>query len=114
MEQQSGIQGITLTEPQSLEDLATLNSVMRLMAPERGAEQPLNKYARYRDWETNMKSIVKVEIRRGGKTIPAGNISVDNRCNPVGTASTARKKAERLFHDTRPASIDTSLQKAFK
>lgn len=58
MEQQSGIQGIALTKPQSLEDLATLNSVMRLMAPERGAEQPLNKYARFREniyaWEEEM------------------------------------------------------------
>ena len=58
MEQQSGIQGIALTKPQSLEDLATLNSVMRLMAPEKGAEQPLNKYARFRehprDWIVEM------------------------------------------------------------
>lgn len=51
MEQQSGIQGISLTKPQSLEDLATLNSVMRLMAPEKGAEQPTAKYARFREDE---------------------------------------------------------------
>lgn len=60
MEQQSGIQGIALTKPESLEDLATLNSVIRLMAPERGMEQPLEKYARFRknpqDWEDEMDS----------------------------------------------------------
>ena len=32
MEQQSGIQGIALTKPESVEDLAHLNSVIRLMA----------------------------------------------------------------------------------
>ena len=59
MEQGSGIQAISLTKPQSLEDLAAINSVMRLMASERGAEQPLNKYARFKanfpeDWEQEM------------------------------------------------------------
>ena len=48
MEKQSGIQGISLTHPQSVDDLATLNSVIRLMAQEKGAEQPLNKYARFK------------------------------------------------------------------
>jgi DNA polymerase-3 subunit alpha len=49
MDQNSGIQAISLTKPQSVEDLATINSVMRLMATERGAEQPLNIYARYKE-----------------------------------------------------------------
>lgn len=49
MEQQSGIQGIALTKPQSVDDLATLNSVIRLMAQEKNAEQPLNKYARFKN-----------------------------------------------------------------
>ena len=48
MEKQSGIQGIALTKPQSVEDLAHLNSVIRLMAQEKGAEQPLNKFARFK------------------------------------------------------------------
>lgn len=48
MEQQSGIQGIALTHPKSVDDLAVLNSVIRLMATEKGAEQPLNKFARYK------------------------------------------------------------------
>ena len=48
MEKQSGIQGIELTKPESVEDLAHLNSVIRLMAQEKGAEQPLNKYARFK------------------------------------------------------------------
>lgn len=38
MEQQSGIQGIALTKPQSVEDLAHLNSVIRLMAQDKNAE----------------------------------------------------------------------------
>ena len=49
MEQQSGIQGISLTKPESVDELATLNSVIRLMAQERGAEQPLNKFARFKE-----------------------------------------------------------------
>ena len=48
MEKQSGIQGIALTHPQSVDDLATLNSVIRLMAQEKGAEQPLSKFARFK------------------------------------------------------------------
>lgn len=48
MDKQSGIQGIALTKPKSLEDLAVLNSVIRLMAPEKGMEQPLEKYTRFK------------------------------------------------------------------
>lgn len=59
MEQQSGIQGITLTKPKSVDDLATLNSVIRLMASEKGQEQPLHKFARFRqnikDWYAEME-----------------------------------------------------------
>ena len=49
MEKQSGIQGIALTKPENVDDLAVLNSVIRLMAQEKNAEQPLNKYARYKE-----------------------------------------------------------------
>ena len=49
MEQDSGIRGITLTSPSSVDDLATINSVMRLMASEKGAEQPLELYAKYKN-----------------------------------------------------------------
>ena len=49
MEQQSGIQGIALTHPESVDDLAVLNSVIRLMAQEKGQEQPLNKFARFKN-----------------------------------------------------------------
>lgn len=49
MEQQSGVRGIALTHPQSVEDLAHLNSVIRLMAQEKGAETPLEKYARFKN-----------------------------------------------------------------
>ena len=60
MEKQSGIQGIALTHPSSVDDLAVINSVMRLMASEKGAEQPLSKYARYKDdinlWYDEMRN----------------------------------------------------------
>ena len=49
MEQQSGIQGIALTRPKSVDDLAVLNSVIRLMAQDKDAEQPLVKYARFKN-----------------------------------------------------------------
>ena len=49
MEKQSGIQGIALTKPESVGDLAHLNSIIRLMAQEKGGEMPLNKYARFKD-----------------------------------------------------------------
>ena len=49
MEKQSGIQGIALTKPESVDDLAHLNSIIRLMAQEKGGEMPLNKYARFKN-----------------------------------------------------------------
>ena len=59
MEQESGIQGIALTKPKSVDDLAVLNSVIRLMAQEKGGEQPLVKYARFKNnithWYEEMK-----------------------------------------------------------
>jgi DNA polymerase-3 subunit alpha len=49
MEKQSGIQGIALTKPESVDDLAHLNSIIRFMAQEKGGEMPLNKYARFKN-----------------------------------------------------------------
>lgn len=58
MEQQSGIQGIALTHPQTIEDLASLNSIIRLMPPNKNDERPLEKYARFRTnsyaWDREM------------------------------------------------------------
>ena len=48
MDQLSGIQGIELTKPESVDDLAVLNSIIRLMAGEKGGELPLDKYARFK------------------------------------------------------------------
>lgn len=52
-----GAQGIALSRPNSVEDLAALNSIMRLMAPE-DQEQPLEKYARFKKdstaWDREM------------------------------------------------------------
>ena len=59
MEKQSGIQGIAIAKPESIDELAVLNSVIRLMAPEPGAEQPLEMWARYRaninEWYDEMR-----------------------------------------------------------
>ena len=59
MEKQSGIQGIAIAKPKAIDELAVLNSVIRLMASEPGAEQPLNMWARYRaninDWYKEMR-----------------------------------------------------------
>lgn len=58
MEKQSGIQGIALVKPSSIDDLAILNSVIRLMAQDKDAEQPLHKFARFKtninDWYKEM------------------------------------------------------------
>ena len=55
MEKQSGISGIAAMKPTSVDDLAILNSAIRLMATERGGEMPVNKLARFKahpsDWD---------------------------------------------------------------
>lgn len=60
MEEQSGIKGITLTHPTSVEELASINSIMRLMATEKGAKQPLDIFAERKNnpqlWENEMIS----------------------------------------------------------
>lgn len=58
MEKQTGIQAIEIAKPRSLVDLSALNSVMRLMAPEPGAESPLERFGRFkkdiRQWYQEM------------------------------------------------------------
>lgn len=49
MEKASGVQALALTKPHSVDDLATINSVIRLMAQEKGAETPLQKFARFHE-----------------------------------------------------------------
>lgn len=60
MEKSSGIQGIALTHPKSVDDLAILNAAIRLMAPDDKSEQPLHKYARFKndihEWYKEMDS----------------------------------------------------------
>lgn len=61
MEKESGRQAIALSKPHSVDDLAALNSVMRLMAQEKGGETPLAKYARFKtdisQWYDEMSSM---------------------------------------------------------
>lgn len=59
MEQQSGIQGIDAFKPNSVDELAILNSAIRLMAQEGETERPINKLVRFKnnpaDWDKEMK-----------------------------------------------------------
>lgn len=59
MEKQSGIQGIDLIKPKNVDELAVLNSAIRLMAPDGVDETPLETWAKYRKditlWYKEMK-----------------------------------------------------------
>lgn len=48
MEKQSGISGIDTLHPESVDELAILNSTIRLMAQEKGGEMPTEKLARFK------------------------------------------------------------------
>ena len=58
MEKQSGVQGIATLKPTSVDDLAILNSTIRLMAQEKGGEMPTDKLARFKadpdEWQREM------------------------------------------------------------
>ena len=60
MEKQSGINGIDILRPSSVDELAILNSTIRLMAQEKGGEMPTNKMARFKEnpyyWQQEMNS----------------------------------------------------------
>ena len=60
MEKQSGVQGIATLHPSSVDDLAILNSSIRLMAQEKGGEMPTEKLARFKkdetQWDKELKS----------------------------------------------------------
>ena len=57
--QQSGIGGIEALHPTSVDDLAVLNSAIRLMAQEKGGEMPVNKLARFKklpsEWDREIR-----------------------------------------------------------
>ena len=59
MEQRSGVQGIDLIHPKSVDELTVLNSVIRLMAQEKGAPSPLEEWKSYREninkWYNEMR-----------------------------------------------------------
>lgn len=58
MEQQSGLHAIELVKPTSVDEIALLSSVMRLMPARRGDESPLDRYARIKynpsQWDDEM------------------------------------------------------------
>ena len=70
MEKQSGISGIAAMKPTSVDDLAILNSAIRLMATEKGGEMPVNKLARFKahpsDWDYELS---KYGLNREAKEI---------------------------------------------
>ena len=78
MEKQSGISGIAAMKPTSVDDLAILNSAIRLMATEKGGEMPVNKLARFKahpdDWDYELR---KYGLGAEAKTIlePVLNVS---------------------------------------
>ena len=45
----SGKKALSLVKPHSVDDLATINSVIRLMPQNKGEEMPLEKYARFHE-----------------------------------------------------------------
>lgn len=49
MEKQSGYSGIEILKPSSVDELAILNSTIRLMAQEKGGEMPTEKLARFKN-----------------------------------------------------------------
>lgn len=55
-----GRQGTTLAAPKSVADLCALNSIIRLMATEKGGELPVEKFSRFKEnhllWEQEMSS----------------------------------------------------------
>lgn len=59
MEKESGISGMALMKPTSVDDLAILNSAIRLMATEKGGEMPIHKLARFKanktDWDYELR-----------------------------------------------------------
>lgn len=58
MDAPSGKNAVKLTHPNSVDDLATINSVLRLMPQEKGGEMPLEKFARFKKdislWDEEM------------------------------------------------------------
>ena len=59
MEAQSGVSGIAAMKPTSVEDLALLNSAIRIMAQEKGGELPVQKLSRFKanpkNWDLELK-----------------------------------------------------------
>lgn len=134
MEKQSGINGIALAKPQSVDELAVLNSVIRLMAPERGAEQPLEMWARYRkninEWINEMEryglSYAQIQWLRDNKAITDGvcesqeglmSLLQDERLggNDLSFADKCRKaiakKQGKLFEECEEEYFKTAKEK---
>lgn len=134
MEQQSGIQGIKLIKPKSVDELATLNSVIRLMAQEKGGDTPLEIWAKYRKninlWYDEMRQygLSEEEIKwlANYPDITDG-IAESQEClmsliqhpklggNSLNFADTARKaiakKVGKLFDDCEKQFYDNAKEK---
>lgn len=68
MEKQSGIKGIATLKPTSVDDLAILNSTIRLMAQEKGGEMPTDKLARFKanplEWDRELENMDLARMKR--------------------------------------------------
>ena len=70
MDKQSGIKGIGILKPGSVDELAILNSTIRLMSEEKGAEVPTEKLARFkRDTEAWDKELAMWGLGPADKAI---------------------------------------------
>ena len=103
MEQQSGIQGIALTKPTNVDELAVLNSVIRLMAQEKGAETPLSKFARFKE----NKELWYEEMERYGLT-PAEQAILEPVVGPSYGIAESQEKIMKLVQIPEAGGFDLS------
>jgi DNA polymerase-3 subunit alpha len=96
-----GQQAIQKIKPRSLIELGVANSVMRLMAQDKGSEQPLDKYVRYKnnitEWYDTMKEY--------GLTDEEVSI-MENHLNHVSGMATMQEEVMRLVMDERISNFD--------
>lgn len=88
MEKQSGVQAISLVKPESVDSLAVVNSVIRLMPQTPDAEIPLQKYARFHENIQNWYD----EMTEAGLTQEEQNL-----LKPILTISSGICEAQERF-----------------
>lgn len=96
-----GQQAIQKIKPRSLIELGVANAVMRLMAQDKGAEQPLDKYVRYKnditEWYKTMK---EYDLTDEEITI------MEKHLSHVSGMATMQEEVMRLVMDERISNFD--------